>query len=209
MRRLLFSALVLAACDYAPAEKVRELSRDVDKVKTEQRVLRTQVESTSDSQKILQASVSAMGSGFNVLSDSVSNQEERVDKLEVRTNTLRRAVESATGRGGAPAVQREPNKIGLYLGTRFDTRTLQETNVRTQWCEDEEGVGGYLVSQGAEPNYASLQCWRFGDVAIFREETPKGPRIQCLRSITVDDQNRNLRALDCDDGAVVYQFSLR
>lgn len=209
MRRLVFSALLAAACDYAPAEKVRELSRDVDRVKVEQRVMRTQVESTADSQRVLQASVSAMGSGFNVLSDSVSNQEERVDRLEVRTNTLRKAVESATGRGGAPATRREANNIGLYVGTRFDTRTLQETNVRAQWCEDEEGVGGYLTAQGAEPNYASLQCWRFGDVAIFRDETPKGPHIQCLRSITVDDENRNLRALDCDDGAVVYQFSLR
>lgn len=208
MRRLVFTAALLAACNYAPAEKVQELSRDVNQVKSEQRILRTQVDATVDSQRVLQASVSAMGSGFNVLSDSVSNQEERVDKLEVRTSALRQAVAKAAS-GGARERQRAPNRIGLYLGTRLDTRTLEEQRVRVQWCEREEGIQGYLVGEGAEPNYTTLQCWRFGDVAIFRSESAKGPVVQCLRDVTVDDDSQTMRALDCDQSAVIYQFSLR
>jgi hypothetical protein len=204
-----FAALLVAACDYAPAEKVRQLSRDVDVVKSEQRVLRTQVESTTDNQRSLQTSVAAIGAGFNVLTESVVQHDQRVDSLEVTTERLREETARVAQKSeNRQPEKRRPNTIGMYLGTRLDTRTLEEKTVRVQWCEAAEGMNGYVAVAGVEPNYAGLQCWRYGDVAIFRNDSGRGAQVQCLRVIDDDDQG-NLQALDCADPAMLYRLSLR
>ena len=77
-----------------------------------------------------------------------------------------------------------------------------------QWCEGDQGTTGYLSFGGQDPDYRSIKCWRFGDVAIFRTETPKGPEVHCLRNITIEDSGE-LHALDCDQSAVFYRLSLR
>jgi hypothetical protein len=205
-----FTAVFVAAgCDYAPAEKVNKLAREVEVVKLDQRVMRVELDSTVENQKSMQTSVRAIGSGFNVLTESVSEQEDRVEHLETRTSRLRQDIQryAASGRSGLPPPV-EPNLVGIYLGTRLDTKTLDETPMRLQWCEREEGTQGYLTSAGHEPDYTTLRCWRYGDVAIFRSESAKGPEVRCLRSINVADDG-SLRAIDCENAAQLYTFTLR
>lgn len=210
MRAAVFIAtsLFAAGCDYAPAEKVNRLSRDFEVVKTDQRVMRVELDSAVENQKSIQTSVRAIGAGFNVLTETVSDQEFRVERVENRTNKMRQDIQryAASGRSLPPPV--EPNLVGIYLGTRLDTKTLDETPVRLQWCESEEGTQGYLTPAGRDPDYATLRCWRYGDVAIFRSESAKGPEVRCLRSVNVADDG-SLRAIDCDNSAQLYKFTLR
>ncbi len=199
------------ACDYAKVETVQELERNVDSVRVEQRLLRNDVENTSKSTQVLQASVSAMGSGFNVLTETVTETDTRVDTLETEAKRLNREVKDvrdvARSASGGNGSRREPNSIGLYLGTRFNTKTLKSDAVRMRWCEAPEGVEGYLVETGVDPDYASLQCWRYADVAIFRQEAANGPRVMCLRDIDVGEDG-GLLAMDCSE-PILYNLNLR
>lgn len=209
---LTISAL-LAACDYAPAEKVKQLSRDVEVVKLDQKVMRVEIDSAVENQKSMQTSVRAIGAGFNVLTESVSDQEGRVEHLETRTARLRQDIARYTGSAGGTGGGRgfappQPNLLGMYVGARLDTKTLDEAPMRMQWCESDEGTQGYLTPAGRDPDFGSLRCWRFGDVALFRSEGSKGPEVRCLRGIDVADDG-TLRAIDCDDSSKLYKFSLR
>lgn len=200
--------LFASACDYAPAEKVRQLTRDVDVVKAEQRMIRTEVDHAAENQRSLQTSVAAIGAGFNVLTESVVQTDGRVENLEVKTERLRQDVTKAGASGKRQPEKRTPNTIGTYMGTRLDTRSLEETDVRVQWCEAPEGMNGYIAQAGLEPNYANLQCWRYGDVALFRSINRGVAKVECLRVVDHDDSG-NLQALDCSDPAVLYRLSLR
>ncbi len=210
-RASLLALLLFSACDYATQENVERLARDVDGVKSTQRVLETKVDSAVQQNQALQTSVSAMGSGFNVLTQSMVDQGGRVETLEARSVALTRdlsQVRKAVDRsGGSPSRGAEPDRVGTYLGSRVDVMTLTEEPVRMQWCEAAEGTQGYLVPVGVEPDYRTLRCWRFGSVAIFREESPQGPIVRCLRDITVTDGA--LEALDCKDSGVYYRMGLR
>lgn len=199
-------AVMLCACD---SERLRELTQDVQHVKTEQRVLRAEVESTVREQKALQTSVAAMGSGFNVLTETLADQDGRVEVLEARSRVLQRQFSRiATNPRASSYSPLEPDRIGTYFGRRFDARTLQQTRARLAWCESEEGTRGYLAFEEEEPEPGSTRCWRFGDVAIFRVETAAGPQVHCLREVTVSPDG-SLQALDCDASGVIYRFTLR
>jgi hypothetical protein len=203
---LLFTLAV--ACDYAPAEHVEALSRDVEKVKSDQSRLTVQVESTSREQQMLQTSMAAMGSGFNVLTESVVDHGGRVETLERRSVQVRRDVGELKSRPQAPPPPRAPDVERPYLGVRFDARAMEEEAVRVQWCEADEGVNGFLLPIDERYDDASFLCWQFGSVALFRRETAEGPEISCLRDIHVDEEG-GIQALDCDATGVVYRFLAR
>lgn len=204
----------ISACDYAPAKQVNALSRDVQSVKSEQSILRAQVDAGTEQQKAMQTSLSAMGTGFNVLSETVVDQDVRVDKLESNTGQIKRQLarigSGTTERRGQGSGSRgyAPDLVGMYTGVRIDAQTQLETPMRMQWCEGEEGNTGYLAQAGEDPDYTRIKCWRFGSVAIFRVETGKGAQVQCLRDVTVDEAG-DLKALDCDKPGVWYRMTLR
>lgn len=207
--------VAISGCDYAPAKQVNALSRDVQSIKSEQSIIRTQVDAGVEQQKSMLTSLSAMGTGFNVLSETVVDQDVRVDKLESNTGQIKRQLARiGTGtserRGGQGSASRgyTPDLVGMYTGTRVDAQTQLETPMRMQWCEGEEGSTGYLAQAGEDPDYTRIKCWRFGSVALFREETGKGAQVQCLRDVTVDEAG-DLRALDCDKPGVWYRMTLR
>ena len=205
-------AVLILACDYAPAEQVETLSRDVENVRHEQSRLEQEVttaaqkiEMTAQEQNQLRTNLAAMGSGFNVLSESVVEHGSRVETLEAESARVREDIGELKRR---PQTQRprEPERNRPYTGVRLDVGSLEETSVRMRWCEGGEGVEGYLVStEDVLPAELGGRCWRFGTVALFRREDPAGVRIDCLRDIVVDEAGE-LRALDCDEPGVVYRF---
>jgi hypothetical protein len=201
----LFAAL-FAACDYAPAERVDALSKDVETVRTEQRVMAAQVESTVREQSVIQASVSAMGAGFNVISESMVDQGERVTTLETTSQRLQRDVSSIRNTPAPLAPRPRPQAASSTMGVRTDLKTLEETAMQVQWCEGPEGSEGYLRILGEETIPDRRQCWQFGEVAIFRHETTAGPVVRCLRDITIE--NGRLKALDCESQKM-YSFHAR
>lgn len=193
-------ALAAAACDYARVEHVKELSHGVESVKAEHAVLRGEVASATRGQAELRSAVALMGEGFNTLTDSVVGQDVRVERLETTSSRIERDVQKLA-KQPRPAPRAQPRGRGIYLGTRMDVRTLQESPVRVRFCEAEQGFAGFVQAGEADVDPHRLHCWRFGDTAVFRAETPQGPRITCLRGISVAEDGW-VHALDCDQPAV-------
>lgn len=214
MKRLsLLLSLWWVACDYAPAEEVTHLSMKVERVEAEQRALGTQqrtvlteVESTALAQQALKSDFTQMGVGFNSLTENMIQQEDRMEHVEKDSQRLQSEFGKLRDSVGDRPNRKPPQDPPIYTGVRLDTRTYDESTVRLQWCESDEGTQGFLIPYGDELFYDDLHCWQFGDAALFRAETPDGPVVTCLRNITFESDG-SLKALDCDVPGVLYHFS--
>lgn len=203
--RLFFLLLLTSACDYAKEADVQAVSLGVESVKATQTALQTDLQARFETvirdQAEIRSNLALMGDGFNTLSESVVVQDGRVEELETTSSRLQREVKKLESRREKP--RRLPTGSGQFIGWRLDLQTLNETVVHVRWCEADQGRLGFLraADDGLEPLHQ--QCWTFGDTAVFRSTTERGPRVSCLRGLHPDEDG-TLRAFDCYEPALYF-----